>query len=233
MIRWIAVALLIAPPLSSSITKETLTSGGRTRVYYLFIPPQAKAPAPLIVTLHGSGRNGRILVEHWLRLAEKEGIVLAGPDALNTQYWEYPVDGPDLLRDVIEDVKKKTAIDPRRVYLFGHSAGAGFALTMSLLRSEFFAATAIHAGMLDPANYKLTTWATRKIPIFIAIGANDAFFPLERVRATSDELTKQSFPVELWVIPRHTHDYYNSSPEINDRAWQFLSKVALEKDPRH
>ena len=35
-------------------------------------PRQARAEtAPLIVTLHGSGRDGRILVEHWLGLAKK------------------------------------------------------------------------------------------------------------------------------------------------------------------
>ena len=34
------------------------------------------------------------------------------------------------------------------MYLFGHSAGAGQALYLSLLESEYFAATAVHAGAL-------------------------------------------------------------------------------------
>ena len=45
-------------------------------------------------------------------------------------------------------LKSKYPINPRRVYLFGHSAGASFALHMSLMESQYFAAAAIHAGAL-------------------------------------------------------------------------------------
>jgi len=129
------------------MTKEFVGSGGQTRAYYLFIPdrPLGAAPAPLLITLHGSGHNGASLVEYWQGLAEQKGFVVAGPDSSNPQQWKYPEDGPDFLRDVIDAVKAKTAIDPRRVYLFGHSAGAYFGLQISLLESEYFAATAHHA----------------------------------------------------------------------------------------
>lgn len=188
---------------------------------------------PLIITLHGSGRDGRILVEHWQKLAEKEGIVLAGPDATDKQYWQSPKDGPDFLRDLVDEVKTKAAIDPRRVYLFGHSAGAGFAMQKGLLESEYFAGIAVHAGALDPRDYELVNYAKRKIPISIQVGDNDRFFPLDDVRATRDALQKAAIPVELFEIKRHTHDYYTTSAPINDRAWQFLSKLALDRDPKY
>jgi len=190
-------------------------------------------PAPLIVTLHGSGRNGKILIEHWAGLAQKEGIVLAGPDALTNQYWSSPVDGPSFLHDVIEAIKVKTAIDPRCVYLFGHSAGAGFALQMAMLESEYLAAIAIHAGALPPSDYRLTSYAVRKIPIWMTVGTEDPFFPLPQVRATRDVLQKEQFPVELVEIPHHTHDYYSRSRSINDAVWQFLSKQSLQSDPKY
>lgn len=232
------VAFLLAMPLvaASPITRETLSSGGRERVYYLFIPQRpagATAPMPLVITLHGSGHDGRILVEHWQRLAGKEGIVVAGPDSTNPQEWRYPIDGPELLRDVVNDVAKKATIDPRRIYLFGHSAGAMFGLQIALLESEYFAALAAHAGNLRPSDYDLIKLARRKVPIWIVVGTNDAFFPLSDVRATRDELQKNGLPVELWEMPRHTHDYYGSSRQINDRAWQFLSKTTLDRDPRY
>ena len=61
----------------------------------MFVPDSARnKPAPLVVLLHGSGRDGRILVEHWQSLAKKEGIVLAGPDATARAGWSMRDDGP-------------------------------------------------------------------------------------------------------------------------------------------
>src|SRR5690348_14241626 len=103
------------------ITKELITSNGKTRAYYLYVPSTLKpgTPAPLIVTLHGSNRTGITLVEKWKDLAKKEGIILAGPDATNLQGWGAPQDGPEFLRDLVESLKAKYAINPKRVYLFG------------------------------------------------------------------------------------------------------------------
>ena len=108
------------------ITKELITSNGKTRAYYLYVPSTIKpgSPAPLIVMLHGSGRVGMSLVEKWKDLAKKEGFIIAGPDSLDTRGWGMPQDGPDYLRDLVEELKAKYPINPRRVYLFGHSGGA-------------------------------------------------------------------------------------------------------------
>jgi poly(3-hydroxybutyrate) depolymerase len=69
--------------------------------------------------------------------------------------------------------KAKYPINPRRVYLFGHSAGASFALHMSLMESQYFAAVAIHAGALRGTTWKLIDLAKRKIPISIQVGDSD------------------------------------------------------------
>ena len=106
------------------ITKELITSNGKTRAYYLYVPSTMKGPAPLIVMLHGSNRTGVTLVEKWKDYAKKEGIIIAGPDATNLRGWASPQDGPDYLHELVEELKSKHPINPRRVYLFGHSAGA-------------------------------------------------------------------------------------------------------------
>src|SRR5215471_9679930 len=64
------------------ITKELITSKGKTRVYYLYIPStlQPNTSTPLVVMLHGSGRTGNSLVEKWKELAQKESFIIAGPD---------------------------------------------------------------------------------------------------------------------------------------------------------
>ena len=234
----LAILLLLLTAGSASaaddiITKELITSNGKTRAYYLYVPATAKSGSavPLIVMLHGSGRVGMSLVEKWKDLAKKENFIIAGPDSSNTQFWRSPDDGPDFLRDLIEELKKKYPINPRRVYLFGHSGGASFAMEISLMESQYFAAVAIHAGALPGSDRDLIEMAKRKIPVSIQVGDSDQNFPLPVVRATRDALTEGGFAVELTEIPKHDHWYYDMAPKINLVAWQFLKKYELDQDP--
>ena len=236
-LHFLVVAILILFPMASAtagddITKELITSKGVTRAYYLYVPASVKAasPAPLIVLLHGSGRVGNSLVEKWKDLAKKEGFIIAGPDSTNTRGWRSPEDGPDYLRDLVEELKTKYPINPRRVYLFGHSAGASFALQICLMESQYFAATAIHAGYLGDDS-DLIDLAKRKVPISIQVGDRDPGLPVKAVRESRDALTAKGFLVELTELPNHDHWYYDLAPKINRAAWEFLKKYELDGDP--
>lgn len=215
------------------ITKELMTSDGKTRVYYLYVPStvQASSPVPLVVMLHGTNRTGNSLVEKWKDLAKKENFIIAGPDASDLHSWRAPQDGPAFLRDLVEELKTKYPVNPRRVYLFGHSAGATFALEMSLLESQYFAATAVHAGALIEEDKAWVELAKRKIPMFIQVGDSDQFFPLKTVRDSRDVLKAAGFPIELTEIKGHDHWYYDKAPKINQVAWDFLKKYSLDADP--
>jgi polyhydroxybutyrate depolymerase len=227
--------LAVSPVIAKDeITKELITSNGKTRAYYLYIPSTLKpgSTAPLIVTLHGSNRTGVTLVEKWKDLAKKEGIILAGPDATNLGGWATPQDGPDFLRDLVEELKAKYPINAKRIYLFGHSSGGSFALQMALMESQYFAATAIHAGALTKDDMELIGLAKRKIPISIQVGDSDEFVPLKIVRETRDALKTAGVPVELTEIPNHDHWYYDQAAKFNQTAWEFLHKVELDAEPR-
>src|SRR5271170_6642271 len=150
--------------------KETLRFGGESRIYYVFTPDGLAARAPVLLRLHGSGRDGMSLIDPWRGLAQKEGIILVAPDSSDPTKWDYRKDSLDFLHAVLEEVESKYSVDPRRVYLFGHSAGAMYALYLSIVESEYFAATAIHAGSLAEGNFKLIDSAQRRIPIAIWVG---------------------------------------------------------------
>lgn len=227
------IVMASAASAKDDITKELITSNGKTRAYYLYVPSTAKAeaPVPLVVLLHGSGHVGMSLAEKWKDLAKKENFIIAGPDSSNPQVWGMPQDGPDYLHDLVEELKKKYPINPRRVYLFGHSAGASFALGIGIMESEYFAATAIHAGALPGSNRDMVNIAKRKIPMFIQVGDRDTFAPVKIVQATQDFLKENEFPIELTIIPNHDHWYYDMSAKINLAAWEFLKKYQLEQDP--
>ena len=140
------------------------------------------------------------------------------------------MDGPNLLRDIVEDLDD-LGIDKRRVYLFGYSAGAVFALYMGPLESEYFAAVAVHAGAYNgEADLSFLADAERKIPIFITIGTDDAFFPLRVVNDTKKTLEQRGFPLVLKLLPGRLHNF-NRPWEVIGPAWQFLSEQRLDDDP--
>ncbi len=231
----VVVLSAILSTLMAQVIKESVRSKDKDRTYYLFVPESVNKdkPAPIIVMLHGSGRNGLSLVDKWKNLAKKEGIILVGPDSLNSRDWKVPEDGPDSIYDLIEALKIKYPINSRRVYLFSHSAGAVVALYVALLESEYFAAASVHAGALKPSDGPFIARTKRKIPISIFVGTNDAFFPLSDVRATRDILNTNGFKAQLTEIKGHTHDYYNRADEINTSAWDFLKGNELDADPKY
>jgi poly(3-hydroxybutyrate) depolymerase len=218
---------------ADKITKESFGHGGTTRAYYLYVPETvtSASPAPLVVLLHGSGRNGLTLVEPWKELAKKHGIILAGPDAIVPAGWNMGPDGPDFISSLVDIVSAQHPVDPRRVYLFGHSAGAVHGLLLALLESQYFAAAAVHAGALPPETYPYIARAARKIPLAIWVGTDDPFFPLPAVRATRDALAAQKVDVKLTELAGHRHDYYSRARSINQQAWDFLKPHTLEADP--
>jgi poly(3-hydroxybutyrate) depolymerase len=219
--------------LAAKPEKRSLDYLGAVRTYWLVVPEHegGAGPMPLLLLLHGSGRDGTSLIDKWEKLAKREGFVLAAPDSLDPQFWVAPTDGPELLYEIVEVLASELPIDPKRVYLFGHSAGASFGLQMAVAESQYFAAAAVHAGMLHPQSYPMADMARRKIPIRIEVGDRDRFFPLARVRATRDALVEREFPVELNELPGHDHNYYAKAPRINDRCWEFLKRHSLDAEP--
>ena len=234
----VCIAVLCALPLSlfaasGGLSKESIDFEGKRHEYFVFVPKidTGGAPPPMLVLLHGSGHDGRSLLDPWKKLATREGLVLVAPNAQNPTAWQSPADGPEALTGIADAVKKQYGVDPNRVYLFGHSAGAVFALLMSLWEPRYFAAIAVHAGAIPPGNedrvQSALQAARRKTPIQIQVGTDDRFFPVQAVRATRDLFSAGGFTVDLREIPRHDHNYYVISDQINREAWAFLKERTL------
>ncbi len=199
------------------------------RSYSLFVPQSASASAaPLLVLLHGSYGTGAAIVGAWTAIAEQEGIVLVGPDAREREAWQLRADSPQFIRALIDDVAAKHPLDRSRIYLFGNSGGAVYALTLSMLESQLFAATAVHAGAWRGRNeFRAVPYAQRKIPIAIFIGDKDEYFPLFTVRKTQSALEQAGHPVRVTVIPGHSHSYAQAAAEVNRDAWDFMKANRL------
>ena len=229
----VAAALASAGFAGANVTKETVTIDSAKRAYYLFVPDTVGSePVPLLIAFHGSGRDGRSIVDPWRDIAAREKFIVAGPDATIRAGWQVPDDGPAFLYFLVEAVKAKHSIDSSRVYLFGHSAGAHFSVLMGLLETEYFAAVAVHAGALKRTQREELLRGPRKIPILFIHGTKDPLVPIEHARESAQTLRERGYPVDLIEIPGHDHNYYVRSGPINDKAWAFLAPAALADGPR-
>ncbi|HYX53898.1 MAG TPA: PHB depolymerase family esterase [Candidatus Limnocylindrales bacterium] len=222
-----AAALATAKP-----EKQSLVFEGTERAYYVSVPEKLTLPAPLLVLLHGSGRDGMSQIEQWQALAEKEGLVLVAPNSLNSREWSMGVDGPGFLHKIVEAVLGKYSIDGRRIYLFGHSAGAVFALYMGVMESQYFASVAVHAGALGEDFYPYLDLAKRKLPIAIWVGTEDPYFSVAMVHKTQSELKNHGFDTQVFEMKGHNHDYYAVAKELNPAIWKFLSSSRLDAEAK-
>ena len=125
---------------------------------------------------------------------------------------------------------KHDIVDPRRMYVFGHSAGAIHGLGLGLLESEYFAAVAAHAGLVTKDYQPVLAQARRKTPMAIWVGTDDRLFPVAAVRQTRDALNSAGFETKLTEIKGHTHDYYSRASSINKEVWAFLQQHQLATD---
>jgi poly(3-hydroxybutyrate) depolymerase len=227
---WLVAVRADSPAETShAASKESFEFASIKRTYVLFAPPSAAAsPAPLIVLLHGSHGSGNAMINWWTPLAEQEGIVLVAPDSREREAWYLRADSPEFIRAVIAQVAEKHSIDRGRIYLFGSSGGAVYALTLSMVESQLFAATAVHAGAWrTPHEFGAVPYAQRKIPIAIFIGNKDEYFPMFAVRKTQAALEEAGHPVSVTVIRGHRHPYSEVAEKVNRSAWEFMKANRL------
>ncbi|MFN3945166.1 MAG: alpha/beta hydrolase family esterase [Allosphingosinicella sp.] len=126
-----------------------------------YVPATVQTPAPLVVVLHGCTQNAAVY-DHgsgWSTLADRHGFILLFPEqqrANNPLLCFNWFDGRDSRRELgeaasiramIEAMKAKHAIDPRRIFVTGLSAGGAMTSVMLATYPETFAAGAILAGV--------------------------------------------------------------------------------------
>ena len=237
------MALPKAKSESGGVQKESITYEGRKRTVYFFVPDSLppQAAAPLIVLLHGSGEDGLSLVNPWHDLALREDIILVAPDAANIMNWDPREDHPNFLRQAVESAGQKHPVDPRRIYVFGHSAGGTYALSLALLEPNYFAAVAVHAAALcsvpglrqcsQDETDALVARVQRKMPIGMWTGTVDEKVPLDDMMETRDILEGNGFPVELHEMPGRGQNYYEHADEVNEAVWAFLRQHQLDAEP--
>ena len=151
--------------------EQTIVVNGVVRHYSLHLPKSyryRRGPMPLVVLLHGHGSSG-IKIERSTGMsdkADKESFIAAYPDGRgDPRGWQVFDDAAGNNEDVafigqlIDTLKKLYAVDPKRVFVAGHSNGGMMAYHIGVAIPEKVAGIGVSAALLGKT-FATTTLAT-------------------------------------------------------------------------
>jgi polyhydroxybutyrate depolymerase len=148
--------------LSGRAAAETVTFAGRPSNLVVPSGYSPSTPAPLIVLLHGYGATGAGQDSYmgFSALANEFGFLFINPDGLlnlaSSRYWSAtdsccnfngaPDDDSAYILGLIDAVRAQYNVDPRRIYVTGHSNGGFMSYRMACDHADVVAAIASLAG---------------------------------------------------------------------------------------
>ena len=154
-------------------------------------------PRPLWIVLHGAGGDNMFLDAYGAgrikQLASEHNCLVASP-------LTYSFGGrPDHVAALIDSLSRDYAIDRSRIYMIGHSMGAGAAATAATSCRDQLAAVCCIAGGRGFSS------ADRIAPTLVIVPELDAVVPPRSVVGAAEAAQSAGAEVELRVLPGYGH----------------------------
>jgi polyhydroxybutyrate depolymerase len=239
-----AVTTTVAATTTSSVTTAATTTTTTTadpstaRPYDVFVPStyDGSVAVPLVVLLHGYTASGAIQ-ESYLQfqpLAEARGFLYVHPDgttdSAGQKFWNATdaccnlfsasVDDSAYLIGLIEHVQSVYKVDPKRIYVVGHSNGAFMSYRMACDHADRIAAIVSLAG----ATFADVTKCKPSAPVSVLQihGTAD-----DTISYVGSEILGHAYPgAERSVASWATYDGCTSGPSVSDTKLDLEANIA-------
>jgi len=188
---------------------------GETLSYAVFLPRKydPKKPMPLIILLHGNNVPPESIITPFGTAADKHGYILVAPMgyALSGWYGMHGLGNPQTAKYSEQDVmtvldlaRAEFNIDPRRIYIAGHSMGGSGAVHIAAAHPEIWAAVGTLSG---PAmgNTPAENQNLANLPIIVEQGDKDELVPVDGVRQWVEKLKQRGAPTQYYEFRGGTH----------------------------
>ena len=164
---------------------------------------------PLVMALHGGSGNGRGFLWSWLRDARSHGAILVAPTATGPTWalMGNDTDTPNLAR-ILDTVRSRWNVDPKRMLLTGMSDGGTFCYVTGFESTSPFTHLAPVAATFHPLMAEIADAdRLRGLPVHIVHGRLDWMFPVQVARQTRDALSAAGANVTYREIDDLSHTY--------------------------
>ncbi|HEU4387263.1 MAG TPA: prolyl oligopeptidase family serine peptidase, partial [Blastocatellia bacterium] len=187
------------------VEKACRSADGRLLPYRVYLPKSydGKTPAPMVVLLHDALVDERAYLSEIYggstiaAEAEKRGFVLVAPGAGGI-FPTYRGKSQEDVFEVIRAAMQEYAVDPGRIYVTGHSAGAFGTWAIASQRPEMFAAIApVSGGFVLAQNDQTAIFSkVSDVPVLVVHGGRDGIAPPKLSRELSNSARKAGLRVE-------------------------------------
>jgi len=200
--------------------------------YLLYLPEGYERDTtkqwPLMIFLHGSGESGvdleKVKVHGPAKLIEagkKFPFIVVSPQAPPQTGWK-----SDVLKALLDDLKKKLRVDRDRVYLTGLSMGGFGTWDLAEKYPDEFAAMAPICGGGDVGK----VWKLRHMPVWCFHGAKDNVVPIASSQIMVDSLRKFNPGVKFTIYPELEHNSWEVTYNNDSLYDWFLSQKKFRYD---
>lgn len=185
--------------------------------YALFLPGRynKKKPSPLVIALHGAGVGPESIAAGFANAADRAGYIIAAPMGYNQNGW-YGLRGAADARtaefseqdvmNVLELVRAEYNVDPRRIYIAGHSMGGVGAIHIAAKHPDVFAAVGAMSPGFTGANIQLPgIGGFDAAPIVVLAGERDELIPIDMVREWVAGLEERKVPAKYYEYKGGNH----------------------------
>ena len=183
---------------------------GEIMPYRVYVPStwDGKKQLPMIFVLHGSTRDHNFYFDRdggiLGKLAEKNGYIVATTMGYRPNAGYRAGNSESDAMQSLELIVKEFNPDPKRIYLFGHSAGGTGGWYLGTKYSERFAGLALSAFGTQPGAVQFDR--LQGIPLLVIVGSKDAPRTVETARTMAKAVAEKGFDTQFLEIPEATHD---------------------------